>query len=251
MQKLTVIVPTGNEEHNIEEVLKSVDFADEILVVDSYSKDRTVELAKKYAHRVIQREYINSASQKNWAIPQASNNWILLVDADERVSPELRDEIKGLLAQEEVPCVAYQIYLVNHFMGKRLHYSGLQRDKVTRFFRKDKCRYQDKHVHAELIADGPTGFLKGKLFHYTYRDFDTYVGKLNRYAWWQVRDYDKKVRKITAWHVVVKPCFRFFSHYVLGLGFLDGFAGFGFAYVQSYAVMTRYLKLWLLRRNIK
>lgn len=251
MAKLTALIPTGNEEHNIIEVLKSVSFADEILVVDSFSTDRTVELARPLATRIVQREYINSASQKNWAIPQAAHEWILIVDADERVTPELREEIQSLLKQDNLPYVAYDIYLNEHFMGQRMHYSSLQGNKATRFFMRDKCRYEEKHVHADIIADGAIGVLKGKLNHNTYRDFDAFIAKLNRYAWWQARDYEKRTGKITAVHVVLKPFFRFLKHYVIRLGFLDGFAGFAYAYVQSYAVMTRYLKLWLLRRGLK
>ncbi|MCK6618806.1 MAG: glycosyltransferase family 2 protein, partial [Cyclobacteriaceae bacterium] len=139
MAKLTALIPTGNEEHNIVEVLNSVSFADEILVVDSFSTDRTVELARPLATRIIQREYINSASQKNWAIPQAAHEWILIVDADERVTPELRDEIQSLLKQDNHPYVAYDIYLNEHFMGQRMHYSSLQGNKATRLFMRDKC----------------------------------------------------------------------------------------------------------------
>jgi glycosyltransferase involved in cell wall biosynthesis len=251
MKKLTAIIPTGNEEHNIEDVIKSVSFADEIMVVDSFSKDRTVEIARSLAHTVIQREYINSASQKNWAIPQASHEWILVVDADERVTPELKKEIQEILSREDEPFVAYTIYLNEHFMGQRMYYSSLQSNNAVRFFKRDKCRYEEKHVHADIIADGPIGVLKGKFNHHTYRDFDTFINKLNRYAWWQARDYEKKVGKITIVHVIFKPFFRFCKHYVFRLGFLDGFAGFAYAYTQSYAVMTRYIKLWLLRRGIK
>lgn len=251
MQKLTVIVPTGNEEHNIEGVLKSVDFADEILVVDSYSEDRTVELAQKYAHRIIQREYINSASQKNWAIPQASHEWILLVDADERVTPELKNEILDILKRPDEPYVAYDIYLIEHFMGQRMRFSGLQTNKATRFFKRDKCRYENKHVHADIIAEGSIGVLKHKFLHNTYRDFDSYIKKLNRYAWWQAKDYDKKIGMITPWHFFIKPLFRFITHYFVRFGFLDGFPGFCYSYLQAYAVVTRYLKVWLLRKGRK
>lgn len=251
MAKLTALIPVGNEEHNIVEVLKSVSFADEILVVDSFSSDRTVELAKPYATRIIQREYINSASQKNWAIPQAAHEWILIVDADERVTPELKDEILEIVRSNKKDYVAYDIYFNEHFMGQRMHYSSLQTNKATRFFMRDKCRYEEKHVHADIIADGPVGVLKGRLNHNTYRDFDAFINKLNRYAWWQARDYERRVGKITIFHVVFKPFFRFCKHYFIRLGFLDGFPGFVYAYVQSYAVMTRYIKLWLLRRGIR
>src|SRR5690606_36060853 len=121
LQKLTVIIPTGNEEHNIREVLESVKFADEIMVVDSFSTDKTLEIAKEYTDFIVQREYQYSASQKNWAIPQATHECILLVDADERVTPELQKEIQDILNNPPQDDTAgYWIYRMNHFMGKRV-----------------------------------------------------------------------------------------------------------------------------------
>lgn len=248
MKKLTAIIPTGNEEHNIVEVLQSVQFADEIIVVDSFSKDRTVELAQPLCNKVLQREYENSASQKNWTIPQAEHEWILLVDADERVTPELEQEIKQILSAEPKE-VAYWIKRKNHFMGRPVNYSGWQNDKVIRLFRKSKCRYEDKHVHAEVLADGEVGILKNTLHHNTYVDFDSYVAKINRYAWWQAKDYDKKVSKIGFLHLVIKPFLRFCKHFVMQGGFRDGVTGFTIASMQAYAVRTRYIKMWILRQN--
>ncbi len=246
VEKLTALIPTGNEAHNIEAVLKSVAFADEVLVVDSFSTDDTLKLAEPLADRIIQREYEHSASQKNWAIPQAKHEWILLVDADERVSEELAKEIQEILKNPGQE-VAYWIYRDNHFMGKRLKYSGWQNDKVIRLFRKSKCRYENKHVHAEVIADGKVGFLKNHLDHNTYLSLDHYLNKINRYANLQAKDYDKKTGKITAYHLVFKPFSRFLKHYILQLGFLDGVPGFTVSTMQAFAVRTRYIKLWILR----
>jgi glycosyltransferase involved in cell wall biosynthesis len=162
MSKLTAIIPTGNEEHNIREVLESVTFADEIMVVDSFSTDNTVAIAKEYTNFILQRDYKYSASQKNWAIPQATHDWILLVDADERVTPELQKEIKHILKNPPQHITGYWIYRMNHFMGERVKYSGWQNDKVIRLFRKDHCKYEDKMVHAEIVTDGEVGFLKNK-----------------------------------------------------------------------------------------
>ncbi|MBN2348946.1 MAG: glycosyltransferase family 2 protein [Bacteroidales bacterium] len=248
MVKITAIIPTGNEEENIEKAIQSVQFVDEIIVVDSFSTDRTVEIAKKYTPRVIQHEYVNSATQKNWTIPQASHNWILLLDADERVTPELQEEIQELL-QNEPEEVAYWIYRKNYFMGRHLKHGGWNRDKVIRLFRKDKCGYEEKHVHAEIIANGKTGILKNKLIHNTYPGFDRYVAKVNRYSWWSARDYDKKIGKLSCYHFFVKPSFRFFKHYILQGGFRDGIPGLTVAFLAFYALMTRYIKLWLIRNN--
>lgn len=250
MKKLTAIIPTGNEEHNIVEAIQSVDFADEIMVVDSYSTDRTVELAKPLCTTLLQREYGNSASQKNWAIPQAKHEWILLLDADERVTPDLKEEVFEILKSEPEE-VAFWIKRKNHFMGKPVNYSGWQNDKVIRLFKRDFCKYEDKHVHAEVIANGKVGELKNKLYHNTYVGFDQYVEKINRYAWWQARDYDKKVKKVGFKHLVVKPLARFFKHFILQKGYKDGIVGFTIASMQAYAVRTRYIKLWILRQEEK
>lgn len=249
MNKLTAIIPCGNEIHNIEAVIKSVEFADEILVVDSYSTDGTLEVAQKLATRVIRREYQYSASQKNWAIPQAKYEWILLVDADERVTPELRKEIIETLKDPPQEIVAFWIGRMNHFMGKRVNYSGWRNDRVIRLFKRDYCSYQDKHVHAEIIANGNIGRLKEKLYHNTYTTFDKYIEKMNRYATWQAEDYDKKTGKLTPYHYIIKPFWGFFKHYVVQSGFRDGFVGFTIGFIQSYVIFMRYVKLWLLRKG--
>ncbi|MBT8271411.1 MAG: glycosyltransferase family 2 protein [Bacteroidia bacterium] len=249
MLKLTAIIPTGNEIDNIDEVIQSVDFADEILVVDSFSTDGTYEKARALASRVIQREFDYSAAQKNWAIPQAKHDWILLLDADERVTPELKTEIIQFLENPNDSYAGYWIGRINHFMGQRVNFSGWRNDKVIRLFKRDLCRYEDKYVHEEIIADGPVGRLKHKLFHNTYRSLDLYIEKLNRYATLQARDYDQKTGRLTPYHFVLKPFWAFFKHYVIQSGFRDGVVGLTIAWVQAYAVYMRYAKLWLLRRG--
>ena len=249
MQKLTAIIPTGNEIHNIEDVIASVNFADEILVVDSFSTDGTYEIAQTMATRVIQRPFDYPASQKNWAIPQATNEWILLVDADERITTELKDEILDLLKKNPQEHVAYWIGRKNHFMGEHVKFSGWRNDKVIRLFRRDLCRYEDLHVHEEIIADGSVGYLKNKLYHNTYTSFDAYMEKMNRYATWQAKDYDKKTGTLTPYHFIIKPFWGFFKHYVVQSGFRDGLVGLTIGYVQAYVVYMRYVKLWLLRRG--
>lgn len=249
MQKLTAIIPTGNEIHNIEAVIASVKFADEIMIVDSFSTDGTFEKAQELATKVIRREYQYSASQKNWAIPQATHEWILLVDADERVTPDLEQEIKGILSEPKNDTIAYWIGRNNHFMGEHVRFSGWRNDKVIRLFKRDLCKYQDKQVHAEIIANGKVGTLKNKLYHNTYTTFDAYVEKMNRYASWQAKDYDKKTGKLTPYHFVIKPSWGFFKHYIVQSGFRDGVVGLTIGYLQGYVVFMRYVKLWLLRRN--
>lgn len=249
MIKISAIIPTGNEIHNIEEVIKSVNFANEILVVDSLSTDGTYEKAKQLATRVIRREYEYSASQKNWAIPQAKYEWILLVDADERVTPELKKEIQNILKYPKPDVVAYWIGRNNYFMGELVNYSGWRNDSVIRLFKRDFCVYEDKKVHEEIIANGKIGQLKHKLYHNTYITFDKYIEKMNRYAWWQAKDYDKKTGKLTPYHFIIKPFWGFFKHYIVQSGFRDGVVGLTIGYIQGYVIFMRYIKLWLLRKN--
>ena len=135
----------------MEEVLESVKWADEILVVDSFSTDDTLAIARKYTDRILEHEYENSAAQKNWAIPQATHNWILLVDADERVTPELQKEIEEML-NGGLKHKGYWVQRQNYFMGKHVKYGGMAGDKVIRLFTKE-ARYEDRKVHAEVIMD--------------------------------------------------------------------------------------------------
>ena len=225
------------------------DFADEILVVDSLSTDGTTEKAQELGVKVIKRAYEYSASQKNWAIPQATHEWVLLVDADERVTLELKTEILETLKNPPENIVAFWIGRNNHFMGERVNYSGWRHDAVIRLFKRDACKYEDKHVHSEIIANGDVGYLNSKLYHNTYITFDLYIEKMNRYASWQAKDYDKKTGTLTPYHFVIKPFWGFFKHYILQSGFRDGVVGLTIGYVQGYVVFMRYVKLWLLRKN--
>lgn len=250
MEKLTAIVPTGNEEHNIEAVLESVSFADEIMVVDSFSTDHTVELAKKYTPFILQRKFDYHAAQKNWAIPQASHEWILLVDADERITPALKEEIQNILKKGSDKA-GYWIYRDNLFMGRQLKNSGIKNDKCIRLFRKGSCLYEDKYIHEEIVTEGKLGKLKQRMLHNTYVDLDQFYEKMNRYAEAQAREYAKTIKHVSWYHLNIKPTFRFFKHYILGGGFRDGFEGYVYASTQKHAVKMRYIKLQMLLKGLK
>jgi glycosyltransferase involved in cell wall biosynthesis len=250
MQPLTAIIPTFNEEVHIEAVIDSVSFADEVLVVDSFSTDRTVELARNKGARIIQRAYNNSASQKNWAIPQAKHEWILLVDADERITPKLQEEIHVILSGQPEH-VAYWIYRTTEFMGRKVRYSGWQGDKVIRLFLRDKCRYEEKHVHAEIEADGSVGFLKNRMYHLTYKGLNHWLSKADWYSTWGAYDRLDRVNKVGSFQLLVKPAFTFFNKYFLRLGFLDGKVGFILAAQYSWYVFLRAVKIWRLQQGEK
>ena len=247
MEKLTVIIPSKDESHNMEGVLESVKWADEILVVDSFSSDDTVAISRKYTDRILEHEYENSAAQKNWAIPQALHDWILLVDADERVTPELKDEIQQVLSGSPEHA-GYWIKRENYFMGKRVKYGGMVGDKVIRLFTKS-ARYEDRKVHAEVIINGSVGELGGKLKHNSYKDLGHYIGKINRYSRWSAMDKNGSTGYIGFFHVIIKPGFKFFQFYILKRGFLDGFVGLVLASLSAYTILLRYIQMWELRRT--
>ncbi|MFZ2282477.1 MAG: glycosyltransferase family 2 protein [Lutibacter sp.] len=249
--KITALLIAYNEQEFIREFISSMDFVDELIVVDSYSTDKTVDIIKEFPHvKLYQRKFDNFSSQKNYAIEQASNDWIIFFDADEVITKSLKDEIITTVSKTADE-IAYWIYRTTIYMGKEIHYSGLQNDKVIRLFRKEFCRYNGKLVHEEIAAKGKVGFLKNKMLHYSYKGLDAIVIKRNKYAQLQAEALYKKGKKPNAFHFLVKPAFRFFKHFVLKRGFLDGFQGFMISYMFGYTVFMRYVKLWLLHRNLK
>ncbi|MGS2739883.1 glycosyltransferase family 2 protein [Sinomicrobium sp. M5D2P17] len=250
MTKLTIIIPTLNEEEFIEQAILSATFADEILIIDSFSDDRTLEIAKQHTVSIYQRKFDDFSSQKNYAIDQAKNDWIFILDADEVIDPGLREEIISELGKEE-PCAAYEIRTVRIFMARQMKYGTAKNDTKTLLFHKKYCRFGTKLVHENLVVEGKTGALKNYILHYTYRGFDHFIGKKNHYAWLQAREMFAKGKKANLFHILIKPSFRFFSEYILKRGFMDRFPGFVSAYINSYGVMSRYIKLWLLQHKQK
>lgn len=237
--KITAIIPTFNEEIHIEEAIQSVSFADEIIVIDSFSTDATVALAKKHNVKILQRVFDDFSSQKNYAIDVAKHEWVYVLDADERVSIELKDEILNINL-EATNFVGFYVKRVFFFLDKKINFSGWQRDKVMRLFNKKHCRYNGAPVHELIDAKGVASFFKGKVNHYSYRDYDHYISKLNAYSLLQAKNLHQQNKKVNAFHLFIKPPVRFLIHYIIRLGFLDGKAGVVIAKTQAYAVSKRY-----------
>ena len=249
MPKITAIIPTKNEAKNIAAAIESVSWADEILVIDSYSTDETVAIAQQKGAKIIQRVIDSFGKNKNYAISQATHPWVFILDADERVTPELQAEILNLL-QTEPEKTAYWIYRQTYFMDKLVKYSGWQSDKVIRLFRKD-CRYKEVNVHEEIATEGEVGVLKNKLLHYTYNTIEQYLEKWDRYTTLSAKDRAAKTKEVTLFHLAVKPAVRFLRHYIIKLGFLDGKVGFIISYMAEVSVFMRYLKLWRFQEENK
>lgn len=245
MIKITAIIPSFNEEHNIKGAIESCLFADEIIVVDSFSTDKTVEIIKSFPQvKLLEHEYVHSAAQKNWTIPQAENDWIFLLDADERTTDPLIKEIKDIVVSNPTE-VAFWIGRDNYFMDKKLNHIWAG-DAVIRLFRKSKCRYEDKNVHAEILAEGTIGRLRNRLIHDTYqgKGLEAHLVKGLRYTTWAAMDRVNKIQKITLYHLLVKPFFAFLKRYILEKGILDGKQGFIISCMGSWNVFIRNVKIW-------
>jgi glycosyltransferase involved in cell wall biosynthesis len=248
LEKLTAIIPTFNEEENIQRAIDSVDFADEILVIDSFSTDKTLEIVAKYPRiRLIQRVFDNFSNQKNFAIQQAKYNWIFLLDADEEVTDNLKQELKNKIIKPD-NFKGFYVYRNFFFRNKKINFSGWQRDKVIRLFKKDDNIYQGK-VHEKIQSKGEIGFLKEKLNHYSYKNREQYKAKLLKYAKLQAEEILDKQSYVTPFHIIIKPSIRFLIHYFIKLGILDGKSGLIMSYLSAYGVFERYRELKKLKRN--
>ncbi len=240
---LTVIVPTYNEEATLQACLESVAFADEILLVDSFSTDGTLDIARAFGARILQHEYVYSARQKNWVIPQATHEWVLLVDSDERVTPELRDEILRLLAGDSLRD-GYWIRRANHFMGRRMQRCGWGTDKVIRLFRRDVARYEDRKVHAEIDLPPPLPVLEHPLEHHSFRSFAQYFRKLQLYSEWGAAQLYRDGKRAGFVQSLGRPVTRFLKMYVLRLGCLEGLHGLVLSMLGAFTVYLKYARLW-------
>jgi glycosyltransferase involved in cell wall biosynthesis len=252
LHELSTIIPCKNEEKNIRPCLESVKgISDEIIVADSGSSDRTMEIAEEYGCRIIEREYIYSADFKNWAIPQARYPWVLIVDADERVTPELAVEIERTL-KGEPEYDGYVIYRRNYIFGHVIKRSGWGTDNVLRLFKRDLSRYKDMRVHSEIVVKtGRIGKLKGKLEHFTYWSFGQIMEKYDRYATWAAEDLRDKGIKPHFLHLTLVPWWRFIRQYFIQRGFLDGVPGLIVCTISMYYVFLKYAKLWTMKHGIE
>ncbi|WP_046744195.1 glycosyltransferase family 2 protein [Kordia zhangzhouensis] len=249
MQKISALAITFNEEDNIEAYIEQLSFADEIIIVDSFSTDNTVQLAKQYDVKIIQRRFDDFSSQKNFAIDQASNDWIIFFDLDEKVPEALAEEIITVVNSEN-PYKAYHVKRDFHFMGKRMKYSGFQTDISVRLFHKQFARYNGKPVHETIQTTEKIGKLKHAVAHQTYKSFDNYNQKLSHYSRLQAAALYKKNVRPNAYHFFFRPLYRFLHQYFLRLGFMDGKEGFILCYVHAFSVFKRYLQLWTMYRKI-
>jgi glycosyltransferase involved in cell wall biosynthesis len=243
-QLLTALVITYNEEQNIKAVLDDLAFADEIIVVDSFSVDKTFEIASSFPNvKVVQRIFDNFAAQRNYALSLASNSWILFIDADERLTTELQQEISSVINKKNS---ASAYYMRRNFMfeNRKLRFSGWQTDKIIRLFRKENASYNIKKiVHEKLIVEGKVGKLKNRLIHYSYSNYKDYKQKMIFYGQLKAQEEVLKQTNPNYFHFYIRPVYQFLNQYIVRFGFLDGKKGIIICYLNALSVAVRFQEL--------
>ena len=239
---VSVLVITLNEEANIRECLEGLKFADEVIVVDCFSSDATAAIARECGARVELREFKGYADQKNYAISLAANEWIMPVDADERVSPELGAEIRNVLEQPGYD--AYWIPRLTEFLGKPMRRCGWYPDYQLRLARKSKARMPDRLVHETLETDGPIGMLKNDLLHFSYRTMEDYSRKMVAYARAAAKQKAGDGRKFSLSDMALNPGLTFLKMYIVKGGCLEGVRGLILSTLIAASSALRYAYLW-------
>ena len=250
MEKISVAIITKDEERNIRDCLESVKWADEILVVDNGSTDRTLSICQEYGARIFQEEWKGYSGQKNSAVEKAGNEWVLNLDADERVSPELRQEMQKSL-EENRGVDGYWIPRKNFFLGQWIRYCGWYPDLNLRLFRKSRGRFGERAVHERVEVEGKTATLTHPLIHKTYQSLSDFFVRMDRYSTLAAQEMHRARRKFRRMDVVFRPPFTFLQMYLLRAGFLEGYLGFVLSVLYSYYSFAKYIKLKELPKSEK
>ncbi len=250
MSSLSIVIITRNEEGNITRCLESVAFADEIIVIDSQSTDRTVEIAGEFGAKTFKIDFSGYGPAKREGVKQASKEWILNIDADEAVTPELAKEIKSIISNNNADD-GYLIRRRTNFMGKWIYHCGWYPDYVLRLFKKKSGDFDDAKVHEKVVLNGTTGRLKEDLLHYCYSSMEQYLKKQNDYTTLGAEVAFKRGKRTGLFDLVLRPPISFISHYFIKSGFRDGLEGLIISFLSSVSVFIKYAKLHYLTRSKK
>ncbi len=246
---LTACIITFNEEDRIEACLDSVSWCDRVIVVDSFSTDRTVERARGRGATVVQRIWNGINEQRQHTLTLVETDWVLALDADERVTPELRAEIESLLAGTPAHG-GYRIPRHTWYLGRWIRHGGWYPDLKLRLLHKDRGRYGGTDPHDHFLLDGPPGRLNGEIQHYTYRGFANQLRQINSFSDTAAAEWERDGHRFAFWRLLLRPPFKFLETYVWKRGFLDGLPGFIIAVSTAYYMFVKYVKLWERERRI-
>jgi glycosyltransferase involved in cell wall biosynthesis len=241
---VSAIVVCFNEERNIGACLDSLRWCDEIVVVDSFSTDRTVEICRQYTDRVIQRPWAGYRDQKAFAHSLATKDWVLLVDSDERVTPELRDEIKRELALHGSRYAGVSVPRLVFYLHRWWWRGGWYPDYDIRLFRRNRATWGGTDPHEKILVEGEVRRVRNPLLHFSYRNMEDHVQRINRFTSISSLELFNEGQRWCLGDALFRPAFRFFRSYIIKRGFLDGFAGFYVALTAAVYVFLKYAKLW-------
>lgn len=248
MPKVSVTIITLNEAEHIAAAIDSAAWADEVLVVDSGSTDGTTDIARAKGALVICREWAGYVDQKNYAAGRASHDWIFSLDADERITPALAEEIRALLAAEP-PLRGYRLPRVTYHLGRWVRTTDFYPDFQTRLYDRRAARWRGKYVHESVAVDGLVGRLRHELEHYSFRNLRDQLDRINHYTTLAARQMHESGRRAGPLDLVVYPPAAFLRNYVLRRGILDGTAGLTISLMNAYSVFLKFAKLWELERQ--
>jgi glycosyltransferase involved in cell wall biosynthesis len=248
MEKVSAVIIVYNEEKNLRECLETVQWADEIVVVDSHSQDRTVEIAREFTKKIFQKEYKGHIDKKRFAVSKATHDWVFSIDADERVTPQLKKELREVLAQGGGEAVGYDMPRMTRHLGRWILHGEWYPDLVTRLFRRSRMRYEGTEPHDRVILEGKRGHLSGMLLHYNYRDFAHQIQTVQSYSDVAAQALFAEGRRAGFRNLMLRPPFKFFKCYILKRGFLDGWPGFIIAATSAFYVLAKYVKLYEMQR---
>lgn len=243
MEKVSAVIIVFNEERNLAACLDTVSFADEIVVVDSHSTDRTIEIAGLYTDRIFQKEYRGHIDKKRYAVGLASNDWVFSIDADERVTPELGAEIEGAL-REPGDFAGFDMPRLTRHLGRWIRHGEWYPDHVTRLFRRSLMRYEGTEPHDIVVLDGRKGRFRSDLLHFNYRDLAHQLATVQSYSDVAAKAMFEQGRRAGLFTLLTRPAAKFLKSYVLRLGFLDGMAGLVIAVFSAFYAFAKYAKLW-------
>jgi glycosyltransferase involved in cell wall biosynthesis len=245
---ITITIITLDEADHIAAAIDSVSWADEVIVVDAGSTDETVAIARARGARTETRAWSGWVDQKNYAASLARNDWILSLDADERVTPALAAEIRALLATEP-PCRGYRIPRVTFHLGRWIRTTDFYPDYQTRLYDRRAARWRGRYVHESVSVDGPVGRLRGELEHYSYKDLRDHLARIDHYTTLAARQMRESGHRAGPLDLLLHPPAAFLRNYVLRRGFLDGTVGLTLSMINAYAVFLKFAKLWELQQD--
>jgi glycosyltransferase involved in cell wall biosynthesis len=249
--KLTACIITYNEADRIDACLRSLSFCDEIVVVDSHSTDTTRQIAGSLNARVIERDWPGYRSQKQFAVEAASNDWVLCLDADERVTSQLREEIEALRARGFAEHAGWSVPRITDYFGQFLRHGNAYPDRLIRLFDRRRGGWIGEEIHENTRVTGSVGRLHGHLEHFSYRSLSDHHTRMARYADLMARALYARGKRCGLSKVLFNPAWRFFRGYVLRLGFLDGWRGMVFHLVEANYVRRKYLGLYMLSKGLR